>query len=213
MRKLLLIGAMLIIGALSYGVTEILQPGNDGTYKGSTKLQLRVDGNAVSQVSGAWLEITPIMSKGSNNSSMEFRFGELIPGTIARVEGSFAAEVKEYDDSGRATKLQFTGLSNSSSITTDGNLYIGIVDKSGIDKNGQDLTLKTAATQAGVDVGTIRYTLVKSKGGLVGTNDRYEGYIESEVSIKNDAKPGEFFNNDVYVLVKVKSVEGKREGK
>jgi hypothetical protein len=217
MKKLLFIGAMLITGALSYGVTEVLQPGTGNNYSGSTKLQLRVDGNAVDPANGAWLEITPIMSKGSNNSSLEFRFGELTPEAVAITEGSFAVEVKEYSTTtvpapGTETvkKLKLGTVNVGSDSPAEGGVSIALLKNGTSAAKTQTSKVRTPASNQ--DDATITYSLIESKGGLVGSGDRYVGYIESRIDVEQNAKPGDFYDNTISLLVKVKGIEGERAG-
>lgn len=212
MRKLLFIGALLITGSLSFGLTEELQPDSSGgnNYNGKAKLQLRVDGNAVDPVNGAWLEIVPMMSKGSNNSSLEFKFGELTPGAVATTEGSFYAEVREYSSDKRATKLKFKEIAEDENSMKDGEIFVGL-QKGTLTGVTQTSEVRVAGSnQKDAD---ITYNLMSSKGGLVGSNDRYEGYIESKINVTPNAKTGDFYDNSIFLVVKVKGITGERAGK
>lgn len=210
MRKLLFIGAMLITGALSFGLVEELQPDAGGkNYSGHTKLQLRVDGNAIDPVSGAWLEIVPMMSKGSNNSSLEFKFGELTPGAVATTEGSFYAEVKEYNDSKKATKLKFKKVATNATNMEEGDIFVGLQKGQNI---GATQTSEVKVAGSNKKDADITYSLISSKGGLVGSNDRYEGYIESKINVASTAKTGDFYDNNIFLVVKVNGISGERPG-
>lgn len=214
MKKILFLGALLIIGASSFGKTEILQPTETGgnTYNGETKLQLIADGNALDPTSGAWLEIGPIMSKGSNGSSLEFRFGELMKGDTATTEGSFYAEVKEYDDRKTATKLKFTGVADDSSSMEDGEIYVALRKSgSGSDKEGATVTSNVSVAASNKKDATITYNLTETKGGLVGSKDRYEGYVQSTIAVEKGATAGDFYDNSVVLVVKVNNITGNRK--
>ena len=215
MKKILLIGAMLVLGAVSFGKDYILQETSTKTYDGKATMKLIVDGKAISPVEGAYLEIVPVMSKGPNGTSMEFRFGDLKPGEVAVTEGSFYAEVKEYTpklqpDSGfDENKLKFTSVATSNIGMTAGQIYVGL--KKGTNyANKQDSSVSVAAS--GKADATITYELLGTSG-LTGNNDRYEGYIKSTVAVAKAATTGDFYDTGVALVVKVHELTGARQHK
>lgn len=214
MKKILLLGALLILGTVSFGKTEIIQedtPG--GTYSGNSSLQLITEGNAVSPVDGVWLEIAPMSSAGTQNNSIEFQFGELKAGQVLTAEGSFYAEVKQYtttpDEGGAGTstttfeRLKFTSVADNDTNMTEGQIYVGL--RNGTD-TGATVTSDVYTAGSNTKDATIEYNLVDNKGGLVGSKDRYEGYITSTITVENNAKAGNFQDNGVALVVKVNKI-------
>ena len=153
MKKILLLGALLILGTVSFGKTEVLQgvtADGETTYSGNTSLQLISEGNAVAVVNNVWLEIMPMMSKGPNGASIEFDFGELQKGQVAVTEGSFYAEVKEYttDPNGGGVgsptttfkRLKFTGVADDATSMDAGEIYVAL-RKNGGGKDNEGATI------------------------------------------------------------------------
>lgn len=214
MKKILLIGAMLVLGAVSFGKDYILQETSTKTYDGKATMKLIVDGKAISPVAGAYLEIVPVMSKGPNGTSMEFRFGDLKPGEVAVTEGSFYAEVKEYTPKQQGggldeNKLKFTSVATNNTGMKAGEIYVGL--KKGTNyANKQDSSVSVAAS--GKADATITYELLGTSG-LTGNNDRYEGYIKSTVAVAKAATTGDFYDTGVALVVKVHELTGARQHK
>ncbi len=212
MKKMLLIGAMLILGAVSFGKDYILQETSPKEYDGKATMKLIVDGKAISPVEGAYLEIVPVMSKGPNGTSLEFRFGDLRPGEVAVTEGSFYAEVKEYTTKQQGggldeNKLKFTSVATSNAGMTAGQIYVGLKQGASY-ANKQDSNVSVAAS--GKKDATITYELLGTSG-LTGNNDRYEGYIKSTVAVADDATTGDFYDTGVALVVKVHELTGARK--
>lgn len=199
MRKKIFMGIMFIMGISSFAdIMEDLGPVGQSSYNGQTKLELRVNGNAVAATSGVQLEIKPTMSKGPDGSSLEFRFGDLAPNAQVRAQGAFTAEVIDYS-------------------TPDNPVKLNLKDKVKVilsNKNEQDL--KNTAQQ---NIGKIKYTLLDTKGGEISgdgtiTQDMYtyEGKIESYIVVNSSAPSGEFYNDGTSITVKVTEIAGTTDG-
>lgn len=211
MKKILLLGALLILGTVSFGKSEIMQE-DAGKYSGNTSLQLISEGNAVAVTSDVWLEIMPMMSKGPNGASIEFDFGELQKGQIAVTEGSFYAEVKEYGNNQGTTpfkRLKFKGVHDGQGNMDVGEIYVALrKNGGGVDNEGATITSDVMVPGSSAKDAEITYNLVGNKGGLVGSSDRYEGYITSTIVVEKNANPGEFYDTGVALVVKVNQIEG-----
>lgn len=214
MKKILLIGAMLVLGAVSFGKDYILQETSTKTYDGKATMKLIVDGKAISPVAGAYLEIVPVMSKGPNGTSMEFRFGDLKPGEVAVTEGSFYAEVKEYNSKGDTAPntLKFNSVSQVANPKGDGEIYVGLRKGGALAETATSevYTAASSGTASGTPDATITYDLLGTSG-LTGNNDRYEGYIKSTVAVADDATTGDFYDTGVALVIQVSNITGKRQ--
>ena len=179
MKKLLLLGAMLILGAVSFGdsINEIEVSGTTGTGKGSLGLVAR--GSAVDIANKVVLEIIPTVNAGIDGTSLEFNFGDMLPGDSAIHTGKFTARV----------------LNNKEAVKIPaGKLTTTIVD------NRSDSALKNTM---GVVVGKIKYEKAGSSG-FIDTDKTYEGVITSKINLNNtETTTGTFYDTGAYVKISV----------
>lgn len=179
MKKLLFLGSILMVGAISFGasINEIV----DNNGKGS--LGLIAKGSSIDITNKVVLEIIPTVSAGTDGTSLEFNFGDMIPGDSAVVTGKFTARV----------------LNNKQPVSIKDKLTAEIKDDSRT--SGQ---LKNTL---GNVVGTIVYEKAGSSG-FIDTDTTYEGTITSKVNINkdNNAK-GTFLDNGAYVKISVNSLQ------
>lgn len=95
MKKLLLIGAMLIVGATSFSasVTELSDSSSSGKYSGTGLLDIHSTGKILDPTGRAMLVINPKNNAGPDGESLLFDFGAVGRGTEVKQVGSFEAEV------------------------------------------------------------------------------------------------------------------------
>lgn len=94
MKKLLLIGAMLIVGATSFSsVVEELKPGSNSKYSGNGLLPVNSTGKILDPTGRAMLVINPLTSAGPDGESILFNFGSVGRGRVVKQVGTFIAEV------------------------------------------------------------------------------------------------------------------------
>ena len=198
MKKLLMIGAILIMGTMSYAGTHT-DLAAAGT--GSTSLSLKTTGNVVSAAKKALLVITPTRSVGANGDSLEFNFGTLMPGANATVVGKFEAQViTDHSQNGRIYGILKEGDSNGQG----GNIEVGLV------QNGNTSSLKETVTvqaknSSDEDMANLVYTLTPASG-VKDSGKTYEGEIESTLIAGID-KVGVFFDRTVSVAVKIANID------
>lgn len=101
MKKLLLIGAMLIVGATSFSarVIELTKTGGAGTpedptqWSGEGNMPINSTGTILDATGKAMLVITPVTNAGADGESMLFDFGSVTRGKELKQIGKFTAEV------------------------------------------------------------------------------------------------------------------------
>lgn len=106
MKKLLLIGAMLIVGATSFSarVIELTKTGGAGTpedptqWSGEGNMPINSTGTILDATGKAMLVITPVTNAGPDGESMLFDFGSVTRGKELKQVGKFTAEVMTKKD-------------------------------------------------------------------------------------------------------------------
>lgn len=170
MKKLLLIGAMLIVGATSFSasITELVQGTAEGKYSGTGLLDINSTGKILDPTGRAMLVINPITNAGPDGESMLFDFGSVGRGVEVKQVGKFEAEVltkKTIDGQKQIVKSDLTGK-------------IGIkLSRNG--GNGQDKINKftvMSATDATKKMVDLSYQLSGSNG-LINGGKTYSGEI------------------------------------
>lgn len=114
MKKLLLIGAMLIVGATSFStsITELTEGSASGKYSGTGLLDINSTGKILDPTGRAMLVINPITNAGPDGESMLFDFGSVGRGIEVKQVGKFEAEVltkKTVDGEKQIVKSDLTG--------------------------------------------------------------------------------------------------------
>lgn len=184
MKKLLLLGAMLILGAVSFGdsINEI-EVGADGKGTGKGSLGLVARGSVVDIASKVVLEIIPTVNAGIDGTSLEFNFGDMLPGDSAVHTGKFTARV----------------LNNKVPVSIGDKLTTEVVD------NGR--TSNELKNTTGDVVGKIKYEKAGSSG-FIDTDKTYEGVITSQINLNQDDKTkGTFYDTGAYVKINVNALE------
>lgn len=95
MKKLLLIGAMLIVGATSFSaVTEVLTPGGTGTqYSGTGRLPIESEGSILDPTGRVVLVLSAVDTAGTDGEALTFNFGAVGRGRQEVLAGRFQAKV------------------------------------------------------------------------------------------------------------------------
>lgn len=205
MKKLLMIGAVLVMGTLGYGAqrADLNVTGNDANATGAadTTLTLRTKGTVKDMATNAHLVITPLNSTGAIGDKLMFHFGSVAPGSTTILKGKFKAEVLKQDANGDI---------KSGTLTND-NIKVGLADKIGTgDPEIGDAVAKIEQRQVnergtGTKVGVINYELTSASGVKDG-GKAYEGEIRSTF-IADNGSGGKFFTDTgVMVVVKVENI-------
>lgn len=199
MKKLLMIGAILIMGTMSYAAThtDLDEKGN-----GSTSLSLKTTGNVVSAANKALLVITPTRSIGANGDSLEFNFGTLMPGANTTVIGKFEAQVITDNTNGERI---YGILKEGDSTGNNGNIKVGLVQNRNIDAGLKDNIKVKAKNSSDEAMADLIYTLTPASG-VKDSGRTYEGEIESTLIAGTD-KVGVFFDRTVSVAVQITNID------
>lgn len=194
MKKLLMIGAILVMGTMSYAgaYTDLAE---DGT--GSTTLTLKTTGNVVSAANKALLVIIPTLSAGASGDALEFNFGSLIPGANTTLRGKFQAQVIT-DSSSKGRKYGILKEGNSG-----GNIKVGLVQNGNTSSLKESITVQ-AKNSSARDMADLVYTLTPASG-VKDSGKTYEGEIESTLIAKKE-NTGVFFDRTVSVAVQITDI-------
>lgn len=188
MKKLLMIGAILVMGTSGYASqTTELDP-TAGT--GKTSLSLKTTGNVISAANKVMLVITPTRSAGPNGDSLDFNFGTLVEGQSNTLIGKFTAEVITGD-----TDRKY-GILDSSNLT--------VKLMKGTDK--QDSFDNQVKNRNGETVATVSYTLTDASK-IINSGRTYEGEIEATAIPNTNGYTGLFVDRELNVNVVVKGIE------
>lgn len=225
MKRLLLLGAMLIASASSYALTVKLEgvdkpaapgPATHKVYNGSANLPLNSSGNIIDPTNKMLLVVKPTVSAGADGGSLEFDFGRMTKDATKSLVGKFTAEVfKGGDNSNNIGQADFyTPIK-----LTDANVVVNLNGK--MDTNVKNIvnplyssTLDTTTGPAAgnrKEIGKIAYTIAPSSG--VQGNYVYEGILNTEVTLGKktgggtaEFVTGTFTDNSVYIFVGVKDI-------
>lgn len=197
MKKLLMMGIILVLGATSFAGVEVELNSKGSTnnmYSGSGRMTVGSTGYAVEGVDTGTLIVTPTMSEGTDGTSLEFKFGDLVKGSTEVATGRFKAEIVDKNQklatlNGKITaKLQTIDLSNGvSTITGEG-------DK--IDK------IELMKPNVGGKFGTLSYELTSKKENNAGKT--YEVEVMTTVAIDSNTDfTGTFADKSARIFIDV----------
>ncbi|WP_027129249.1 hypothetical protein [Fusobacterium perfoetens] len=191
MKKLLL-GALLIVGATSFGaVSSELKVTDDVSdpkkYSGSGSLGLVSRGEVVDATGKIMLIITPTVSAGADGTSLAFEHGQILVGGSSELTGKFEAKV-------------VTGANNEIIPITDKELTVKLYAEgnSTVSETTQGSYSANPINLVGPTGSTLAYQLTNDSG-LQG--NIYRGTILSKVEAKNTA--GTFLDRTGKVVVEV----------
>jgi hypothetical protein len=219
MKKLLLIGAMLIVGATSFSasVYELTKTGGAGTpedptqWSGEGNMPINSTGTILDATGKAMLVITPVTNAGPDGESMLFDFGSVTRGKELKQIGKFTAEVMTKKD-GEIVKADLSKAGTSIEVK----LFHGSLEGA----NGGKSIAKFTVTDPAV-AGTknklvdLSYQLSGSNG-LTNSGKTYSGeilataYRPEKADTTNGGEnyiSGRFDDKSVTLQVKVSGVE------
>lgn len=186
MKKMLFIGAMLIVGMTAFGgrVVDLGPANSPGPVSGDASLGIITKGEVVDESNKVLLVVKPTLSAGDDDASLHFRFGDMKAGTAKVVDGEFTVEV----------------LNKGQAIPMTDNLTVKIKKQDGTDLNNTAINLnKTNTTE---QMGTLKYTLTEEKEN---SKKLYTGKIVSNIQLEA-AKTGSFSDNSCYVDISLSSL-------
>lgn len=200
MRKLLMIGSILIMGLTAFaGVDTDLKLTGD-KYSGEVSMKVGSTGIASDGVNGGKLIVTPLINGGTSGSTLKFDFNDLVRGRTEKAMASFKAEV--VNEAGKlatltdktTVKLQTVKLADGGeqTITDKGNKVTGIELKQNIAKNPQKL-------------GELSYEITSNRVNNSGKT--LEVDIVSTVEIADMEHTGNFVDDSIRVSIAVKDLE------
>lgn len=207
MKKLLLLGALLVVGATSFAYDQAFSLGAtkdaagmdpaEHTSAGSVGLFLRSKGSVVAPAENEYiLQITPTKTSETSTDSIVFDFTDLAPGVTKVVDGAFEAKI---------LKGTVAGTEEVDIPTNDSG---DLVMTSVLQKNGKDVggvvTVDLVGADTGttpVDVGTLTYTLTSQ----LSDTKTYTGNIKAELVVLNNAKSSTFNDSSAGVVVNVEA--------
>lgn len=197
MKKLLFMGALLIVGATSFGAVSAEFSDNTGgnISQGSATANLRLAsrGTVIDTTNKAILVVTPTVNAGSDGESLSFDFSSIVKGAEVpqTLEGKFTVEIWANDK-----KVSFGAAEVDASLSmVDGFTAPTNVQNTAI--RGIKLYDAADGTQAtGKEIGTLSYIL-----SAVQTNDMtYTGTINASVKA---TETGSFNDKSAMVTVAV----------
>lgn len=201
MKKMLLIGAMLVLGATSFGERVADLGTGTGTKTGGTKLDIMVRGEVVDQNKHI-LVVSPITNAGADNNTIEFNFGAMPLGSTSTMVGRFKAEVFKSGDhsnpislAGSTINVGVVGSADSNS-TTESKINLNLTSIEN-DNNG-----------TGKDLGDLTYELstgANGNNGLVNADKTYEGTVTATVTM-GDTNTGNFHNSQGKLNIAISNI-------
>lgn len=196
MRKLLMMGAILLVGSLGYGAqsADVIYDGQN--YKADTTLTLKTTGNVVDAVTNAVLVITPLNGTGAYGDRLMFNFGDMAPGDKTTLTGKFKAEVIKRK-AVESTEIMYGKLDTT-------NIKVGLVENGGNMQTTITRNVNNRGT-TGSKLGTISYTLGNGSG-IKNSGRTYEGEILSTFTADTGDISGNFSDTGVVVKVDVTNV-------
>ena len=189
MKKYLL-GALLIIGATSFGAVAMPVAGSSGTPDTAT-LPVKVVGKVLDTATvntAKILVVTPMKNAGVNGGAIEFDFGDLIKGQNQQLEGTYKIEVIRNGSQ--------VALSTPPKAILEGGSLIGN------DKKRVKVDIGTGKQTTPDDV-TLTYTLSNLAKQA---DESYMGALTVDAEVKEGADAGTFVDRTVGIKVRVTGV-------
>ncbi len=187
MKKLLLIGAMLVVGATSFSNNLLIKLNEDtGTsqqpvkYSGEGVMEIGSRGKIMSPANNdIVLIVRPAVSTGADHQALAFDFDLLGKKDTKIVQSEFIAEVAKADASGNLTLLPIVKDGGASAI-------------SATVENGQ---LQALYNMKNEKIGSIKYVL-SDMSGLAPDKLSYVGRVKAEVATGRDEAGVEIANGN-----------------
>lgn len=203
MKKMLLIGAMLVLGATSFGQRVADLGTGTGSKTGGTKLDIMVRGEVVDQNKHV-LVISPITNAGADNNTIEFNFGAMPLGSTSTMVGRFKAEVFKGGEHG--IPIALTGSTINVGV-------VGTADSNSTDQSKINLNLTSIENDVngtGKDLGDLTYELstgANGNNGLVNADKTYEGTVTATVTM-GTTNTGNFHNSQGKLNIAISNITG-----
>lgn len=188
MKKLLL-GALLVVGATSFGASTQLVEGtvdNANKWSGSTSLTLTATGNIVDTTKQPTLVVEPVLG-GTSANSLDFNFGDIVMGQDTEERASFTAKILVDG------KAQIIGADVMKAELRGGTAVSG-------DNDRRTIELMDSDGKVTDSLGTLTYAMTFESVGAANVATEYRGDIIANV---NATKAGSFTNTDGSVHVTV----------
>ncbi len=208
MKKMLFIGAMLIVGMTAFGGKGVTigNTVNGNVHSGDADLGIMAVGEVVDKTSNVILSVKPTLSAGDDGGSLHFRFGEMKAGSAKDVTGEFTIEVLK---DGLPVSMTVDGEADgNSALTVELAGGTNVVDNlpSGTTAMTSELKqVQTATGTAPAKVGELRYTL---SGKTSNSAKLYTGTVISNVILENTAE-GSFQNDACRLDIKIAGLQVK----
>lgn len=199
MKKLLLLGAILTLGATSFGEVFQLTPGanpNENKYSGQGSLTLEATGSILAVTDTPMLVLTPKGAAGGGNT-ITFDFDSMVVGQTKTANGEFEAKI--------IVEKVNTGSGGQKEVITlpvvDGTVTARLAEAGSVGADGtNELTLNLMDMGTTTQIGELKYNLSFAPN----TDKTYTGQIAAEVVASG---AGTFTNMDGRVEVKVNEYE------
>lgn len=193
MKKMLFIGAMLIVGMTAFAGRGVVIGTGTGTASGDATLGIKTVGEVVDEANNVLLVVKPTISAGDDGTSLHFKFKDIKSGTGKSVEGEFTVEVLS---NGQAVSIVKDG--------GDSALEVELVGGNSGQNGGTSVstTLNKLVTNAGetaAPIGTLTYNL---NGSEENNKKLYRGRVTSNVVI-TDGETGSFRDDAAQLTIKV----------
>lgn len=205
LKKTLLLGAMLVVGATAFGSMEIME-GNAGKWSGAADLKLRASGTVVDLQDKFGLLVRP--TKGGVDNDIIIEFGNVAKGeTTGFITSGFEAFVVSNDASGNLLKHKLTNAGTKIAAEFVGRDQTGesVLDTIvGTNKDKMDSNIYVSVNGEEKQVGTIQHTLSSS---IEGNERDFSGTVNSKLVVKADAPTGSFASDAGKVRVTVTDFE------
>lgn len=210
MKKLLLLGALLVVGATSFAYNQVESlgivkqspdvgnPNETATsFEKSVGLYLVSKGNVVAPAENEYiLQITPTKTSETSTDSIVFDFTGLVPGATKVVDGAFKAQIFK-GGTGSSDVVELPKDSNGD-LMISSTLHVSGVDVGGSAVINLEGAVANPATPT-VPVGTLTYTL----NAQATDTETYAGTINAEIKVADDAESSTFNDRSAAVVVTV----------
>lgn len=184
MKKYLL-GALLVIGATSFGAVAVPVTAASST----ATLPVKVVGRVLDLATTKILVVTPMKNAGVNGGALEFDFGDLVEGQIQQLEGTYKIEVIMQNGSQVALTTQPTAVLVGGTPVGSGNKKATVNIGTGNQTDTNDVTLTYSLSE-----------LAKQ------ADKSYAGSLTVDAKVESGADAGTFVDRTVGIKVEVTGV-------
>lgn len=191
MKKLLLIGAMLIVGATSFSSVTVDLGASGGPYTGTGRLPIESEGSILDSTGRVVLVVNPTDNAGTDGESLMFNFGAVGRGKAETLIGRFEAMVLKDN-----TKVDISGA----------NINVKL-EKNRTDlKDAHKLTVMKSGTTTNEKLVDLTYELSKANG-VDSSGTMYNGEVIAsafrplkQIGGADGYVDGEFIDNSISLV-------------